>query len=81
MLVAVFQRNFLFAYSVDFRKKKVEYFFRIISILDCYVSVWKDTIEVLLGLKMRSLIRGELGWVWNSNFGRMISYITLCRVF
>jgi hypothetical protein len=38
---------------------EVECFFRTVSIRDCYASVWKDTIPMLLVLKMRSLNGGK----------------------
>jgi hypothetical protein len=55
--LAAFQRNLLFASSGGFQKTEVDCFFRTVSILHCYVSMWEDTIPMLLGLKMRSLIR------------------------
>jgi len=36
-------------------------FFRTVSIQDCYEPVCKNTIPMLLGLKMRSLNRGGTG--------------------
>jgi hypothetical protein len=39
-----------------------ECFFRTVSILVCNFSVCKDTILVLLGLKMRSLNGGGAGY-------------------
>ena len=39
---AVFQGNLLFVSLGGFLKTKVKYFFRIISIPNCYVAVFKD---------------------------------------
>ena len=51
----MFQKNLLFVSSGGFLKMDVDSFFRTVSIPDCYLSVCKDTIPMLLGLKMRSL--------------------------
>jgi len=47
----VFQRNLLYASSGGTLKIEVVFSFRTVSILDCYVSVWKETIPVPFGLK------------------------------
>jgi len=61
MWLAVFMGNFLFSSSCGFLMTEVECIFRTISIPAFYVSVLKDTIPMLLGLKMRSLNRRETG--------------------
>jgi len=47
----VFQRNLLFVSSGGTLEMEVVCFFRTVSIPDCYVSVWKETIPVPFGLK------------------------------
>jgi hypothetical protein len=51
MWVAAFQRNLLFAFSGGFLKMEVVCFFRTVSILDYFVSVWKESIPMPSGLK------------------------------
>jgi len=47
----VFQRTLLFVSSGGTLKMDIVCFCRTVSILDYFVSVWKDTITVLFGLK------------------------------
>jgi len=79
MWVALFQRNLLFASSVGTLKMEVVCFFRAVSIPDCYVSVWKETITMPFGLKCGHEMEEGQGLVLNSNFGRMILHITFYR--
>ena len=48
---AVFQRNILLTSSGESLKKEGVHLFRTVAIPDDWVSVWKDTISMLFGLK------------------------------
>jgi hypothetical protein len=60
---AVCQRNRLLVFSVGCLKIEVACLFRTVSIPDDLLSVWKDTISVLFGLKLCNEWKGD-GMVW-----------------
>jgi hypothetical protein len=72
--VAVCQRNLLFASSRGVLKVEVVCFFRILSIPDYFVTVWKETIRLPFGLKWGNEMEEGQGLLLNSNFGRVISH-------
>ena len=76
---AVFQRNILLASSGVCLEMGVVYLFRTLSIPDDLVSVWKETISMLFGLKWCHEMEGEWGLVWNSSYRSMISHTTFYR--
>jgi hypothetical protein len=77
--VAVFQRNLLFASSGDGLMVDVVCLLRTVSIPDDWVSVWKDTISMLFGLKSCHEIERGGCMMWNGNPGSMISHTTFYR--
>jgi len=53
--------------------------FRTVFIADDLVSVWKDTISMLISLKLCHEMAGRWGLLGNISFGSMISHSTFYR--
>ena len=74
----MFQRNILLVSSGDCLRMEVVHLFRTVSIPDDWVSVSKDTISMLFGLKCHEM-EGGWGLVWNISFVILIFHTTFYR--